>query len=224
MFSIEKLTHGISEKIGSEIGLNNDQKEVIAYGAFAILQISICIVLVIVFGLIFNVLIEALIVSFSISILRKYSGGVHANSPGTCAALGTIIAVGQAVIISHILTPIVNLKSVIFFGLLIFAWVYYIVYKLAPVDSLAKPITTQQKKKRMKKASFLILAIYILIIIINVIMYLLTHEKSFFTFSLCMYGGTAWQAFTLTNTGNIIFLKVDAFFHKIFVLVGGKII
>lgn len=221
MFNIKKITNRISERICSETGLNNDQKEVVAYGAFAILQILICIALVVIFGIIFNVLIEALIVSFSISILRKYSGGVHASSPGICAVFSTIIAVGQAVIISFLLTPLINFKLVIIFGSLIFVWAYYIVYKLAPVDSLAKPIKTQQKKKRMKKASFLILGIYIVIIIINIIMYLLTHEKSFFTFSLCIYGGTAWQAFTLTNAGNIIFLKIDAFFHKILVLIRG---
>lgn len=221
MFNVEKITNRISEEICSETGLNNDQKEVIAYGAFAILQILICIALVVIFGVIFNVLIEALIVSFSISILRKYSGGVHSSSPGICAVLGTIVAVGQALIISFKLSPLVNLNIVALLGLITFTWAYYIMYKLAPVDCAAKPIKTQQKKKRMKKASFLILGIYIVIIIINIIIYLLTHEKSFFTFSLCVYGGTVWQAFTLTNAGNIIFSKIDVFFHKILVLIRG---
>ena len=172
---MEKLTNNIAEKIGSELGLDNDHKEVIAYGTFAILQTLLSIALTVIFGFAFGVLTETLVVSFTISILRKYSGGVHASSPGICAAIGTIIAVGQALLICFIITPLINLKLVIFLGLLTFSWSFYIIYKLCPVDSAAKPIKTQKKKNRMKKTSILILCVYVVIVLLNTIMYLYIH-------------------------------------------------
>lgn len=212
---MEKLTNNIAEKIGSELELDNDRKEVIAYGAFAILQTLLSIALTAIFGFAFGVLTETLIVSFTISILRKYSGGVHASSPGICAAIGTVIAVGQALLICFIITPLINLKLVIFLGLLSFTWSFYIIYKLSPVDSAAKPIKTQKKKERMKKTSILILCVYVVIVLINSIMYLHIHEIRFLTFSLCIYGGTIWQSFTLTRGGHVTIWKIDAILSHI---------
>jgi accessory gene regulator B len=212
---MEKLTKNIAETIGSELKLDNDRKEIIAYGTFALLHMALSIVLVIIFGRMFGVSIEALIVSFTGSILRKYSGGAHASSPGICAAAGTVVAVGQALFICFILTPLINLKLIIILGLLIFLWSFYIIYKLAPVDSDAKPIKTQKKRERMKKGSILILGTYLVIAVLNIIMYLLIHEENFLIFSLCIYGGTAWQAFTLTRGGHLIFSKIDAFINQI---------
>jgi accessory gene regulator B len=209
---MEKLTNTIAEKIGSELGLDNDHKEVIAYGTFAILQTILSIVLAAVLGFAFGIFAETMIVSFTISILRKYSGGVHASSPGICAAIGTVITVGQALLVCFIITPLINLKLVIFLGLLSFSWSFYIIYKL---DSAAKPIKTQRKKDKMKKTSILILYAYAVIVLINVITYLHFHEIRFLTYSLCIYGGIIWQSFTLTRGGHVTILKIDAFLNKI---------
>jgi accessory gene regulator B len=219
MFRIEKLTNSIAEKISVELGYDNDRKEVIAYGAFAFLQTILSIVLVIVFGLVFDVLTEALIVSFTISILRKYSGGVHASSPGICAIIGTGIAVVQALLILFVITPSINLKLSILLGLLTFAWSYYVICKLAPVDSVAKPIKTQKKRERMRKGSILVLDAYLIIVVLNIIISLLAHEKRFLVFSLCIYGGIAWQAFTLTRGGHLTLGKIDTFLNQILIYI-----
>jgi accessory gene regulator B len=219
MFNIEKLTNSIAENISTELNLDNDRKEVIAYGAFALLHMSLSIVLVIIFGLMFGVLVEALLVSFTGSILRKYSGGVHASSPGACAVIGTVLAVGLALLVSYAIAPFININLTILAALPTFIWSFYIIHKLAPVDSSAKPIKTQKKRERMKKGSILILNAYLVIVILNVILFLLTHEKRFLVFSLCIYGGTAWQAFTLTHTGHLLFRKIDTFLNHILTLI-----
>ena len=137
MFSIEKLTNNISDKISLELGMDNDRKEVIAYGMFALFHTMISIILVGIFGLIFGVFWESLIISFSISILRKYSGGIHASSPEICAFLGTVIALGESILIVFTIVPSINLISTILGGIIIFSYSYYLIYKLAPVDSAA---------------------------------------------------------------------------------------
>ena len=71
MFSISEISQKISGNITRELDLDEDKKAVINYGIFALIQIMLSIVSVIVFGAIFNVVVEALIISFVTSILRK---------------------------------------------------------------------------------------------------------------------------------------------------------
>lgn len=220
---MEKLTYHIAEIISRELGFNQDKKEVIAYGTFAMLHTLLSIGLTALFGLVFGVFIETMLVAFSVSILRKYSGGAHTSSPGTCAILSAGVAVGWASFIVFVITPFINLRAVIVLGILAFFWSYYIVYKLAPVDSLAKPIKTHKKKEKMRKISIKILYTYTGMVLLNIMTFLLNHEIRFLTFSLCIYGGIVWQSFTLTRGGDETIRKIDVFLRKILLFdKGGK--
>ena len=219
---MEKLCEDIADKIALELDLDNDNREVIAYGTFAILHMILSIILIIIFGILFNVLIEAVIISFTIAILRKYSGGVHASTPGICATIGTIVCVGLATV-AVLISSLVSLKLLLILGCIIFLGGYYIIYKLAPVDSLAKPIKKVEKRKRMKKGSILILTFYLIIEIVNSVVYIVTGNKSFVVYLLCLYLGVIWQVLTLTNLGSLAVGKIDSFFYHIKVLIGRRI-
>ena len=213
---MEKLSNSIANKVSSELSLDEDNRQVIAYGSFALMQMFLSIILVFLFGLLFHVAFEALIISFTGSILRKYSGGVHASSPAVCNFVGIIVCVGQAVLISLLESPVVNFKLVIILGVVIFIWSYYIIYKLAPVDSIAKPIVKEEKRKRMKKGSIILLSVYLIITVFFILFYINSGERNFFTYVLCIYSGILWQAFTLTDLGHLLIGKVDLFLnHKI---------
>ena len=212
---MEKLSNNIANKVASELSLDNDNKEVIAYGAFAIMQMSLSIILVFLFGLLFHVAFEALIISFTGSILRKYSGGVHASSPGICNFIGIVVSVGQAIVISFLVSSVINLKLLIILGAVIFIWSYYIIYKLAPIDSIAKPIVKEAKKKRMKKGSIILLSVYLAITVFLMILYLSSGERKLLLYALCLYLGILWQAFTLTTSGHLLVSKTDTFLNHI---------
>jgi accessory gene regulator B len=212
---MEKLTNNISGKIAAELNLDNDNKEVIAYGIFALMDISIAIILIIIFGIIFGVAIEALIVCFAGSILRKYSGGVHATSPGRCTLIGTIICIGQAILFLFLISPVITPRVIIFLGIGVFTLAYYLIFKLAPVDSPAKPIRTKKKKIRMKKGSIFVLSGYMLIVAINTYIYIFLGNEKFMVYSLCIYGGVVWQIFTLTALGHSTMNKIDTFLSEI---------
>lgn len=205
MFRIEDICETISSYIAKELILDDDKKSVISYGLFAAIQMGICIGLVIIFGVIFNVAIEALIISLSISILRKSSGGVHANSPGRCAVIGTIVSVGMALICKYIT---VSIGFVALIGNIIFLWAFYIIYKLAPVDSIAKPIKSIDKRRRLKKSSVRVLSCYLFIVITNLLCYLCFKNLNLLTYSLCIYMGLLWQIFSLTKSGHLILGKL----------------
>ncbi|MBN1041697.1 MULTISPECIES: accessory gene regulator B family protein [Clostridium] len=206
MFKVEGICKKISDYIAEELNFDDDKKSVINYGIFAFIQMGICIVLVAIFGVLFNVTIEALIVSFTISILRKSSGGMHASSPERCAIIGTVASVGMALIAKSINT---NFSFVILFGIIVFVWSYYILYKLAPVDSIVKPIKNIEKRKRLRKSSIITLSVYLIIVIINILSYLSINNFVLLTYSLCIYMGLLWQVFSLTKSGHLILGKLN---------------
>lgn len=216
MFNIENVSNDISDKIASELNLDNDKREVIAYGTFAFLQMIFSIVLVIIFGWLFHVGIEALVISFVASILRKYSGGAHAGSPSRCALIGTIVCIGQAALFKFALAHKLNFNMVLLLEMMIFVWSYYMIYKLAPVDSPTKPIRKKEKKIRLKKSSIIILSVYLVITVFILMLYKETGKQNLLIYTLCIYGGVVWQIFTLTEVGHLILGKIDTFLKYLF--------
>lgn len=208
---MESLSNNIANKVAAELNMDNDKKEVIAYGSFALIQTLLSIFLVSIIGFMFHVSLEALIVLFTTSILRKYSGGAHAGSPGNCTSIGVIICVGQALLISFLVSACINFKIALILELIVFIWSYYMIYKLAPVDNPSKRIKSEEKRKRMKKRSFLILNSYFIIDISIMIVYFNFNKVALLVYALCLTGGIAWQTFTLTKRGHLILAKIDMF-------------
>ncbi|MCB2339196.1 accessory gene regulator ArgB-like protein [Clostridium estertheticum] len=212
---MEKISNNIANKVALALSLDDDNREVISYGVFALMQTFFSVILVFIFGLLFNVAFEALIISFTAAILRKYSGGVHASSPGNCTFIGTIVCVGQAILISLLLNFLVDFKLVITLEVVIFIWSYYIIHKLAPVDSIAKPIVKEEKRNRMKKGSIILLSIYLAITVLLILLYISSGEKKLMFYVLCLYSGILWQTFTITYPGHLLVGKVDLFLNHI---------
>lgn len=204
MLGVEKLCKRLSSFISKELDLEKDKEAVVNYGIFSLIQIFISIGLVIVFGLIFGVLIEALIASFTGSLLRKSSGGVHADSPGKCTAIGTVMCVGIGLISKKI---DISISLMILIEICIFIWSYIIIFKYAPIDSLAKPIKKEEKRMKLKKASIVILTIYLIIITLNTILFHLSGEEKYIVYSLCICFSIIWQVFSLTKSAHYLFGK-----------------
>jgi accessory gene regulator B len=214
MFLIERISKTLAGQISSNLKLNEDQKQIITYGAFAFIQTVWSFLLVIVLAAMFNVLIESIIVLFSISFLRKYSGGVHSASPNRCAIIGAIISVGFALFARKIIS-VENTYEAILVGVVCFAYAYYIVNKLAPVDSPAKPIVKEEKRKRLKKRAIQVLHSYLIISVSAIILSYRLKDTSLLVVSACIYIGTAWQAFMLTYRGHVVMGRVDTFLRNI---------
>lgn len=209
MIRIENLCTKISDDIAKELNLDNDKKSIIHYGIFSFIQMGFSILIVMIVGAIFNVFIEALIISFTTSILRKSSGGVHASSPIKCVIVGTISSVGMG-LISKYLNATIYINILI--GIITFISSYYILYKLAPVDSISKPIKNIEKRKRLKKNSMRILSIYLIFVILIFLYFYFLKNSNVLIFSLCIYMGILWQVFSLTKTGHLLLGKLDKLF------------
>ncbi len=198
----------LARKICDELDLGKEEYEVISYGAFAVFQISLCIISVAIFGLLFGVMLEALVVSFSTSILRQYSGGAHASRPGSCAVIGTIVSVGLALFIQYI-GNLMNFNAILLVEMILFLLAFYIINKYAPVDSQAKPIKTEAKRKKMRKRSFIIVTSYLAISAVFLYFYQVTKDSRFTILALDISGGVLFQIFSLTIIGRSVLAKID---------------
>jgi accessory gene regulator B len=208
MYLIEKVSYSLASKLASSLQLSDEQKSVIAYGATNLLQIIYCITLCVIAGLAFRVLPESLVVLFTVSLIRKYSGGIHSHSPNRCAVIGAIYSVGLGLIAKY---SGVELSFTLVLGVLVYLCAFILVYKLAPVDSSAKPIKKEKTRLRLKKYS--ILALCCLLIISAILIVILKFYGLLFLYKyiLCIYFGVIWQTFTLTKLGHAVLGKLDAF-------------
>lgn len=216
------ISNKIADKISKKLDYDQEKSAVIGYGLFAVLQVALSLALVVLFGWIFGVLYQALIVSFVSSILRQYSGGVHATKPSICLIIGTVVTTVIAVIV-HLLIDIIDIKYFIIMGIILILFSYYIILKNAPVDSKAKPIKTEKKRKRMKKMSIIVLSGYFVIILTLVILFYSLKNRIYIEYTTCIYLAISWQVFNLTVIGHRVLMKINFIIDKILFRKGGNI-
>lgn len=216
------LTNKLAQKISTELNYDEEKSAVISYGLFAFLQILASLSIVALLGVLLGVVFQALVVSFVSSILRQYSGGVHATRPSICLIIGTIATI-LITMTAHYLVLLISIEYLITIIAIVMAISYYMIFKYAPVDSPAKPIKTQSKRKKMKKLSLIILSIYVVFIFALIIAHLVNRDILYVEFAMCICLATGWQVFNLTIKGHRFLKKLDSIINKIFFLKKGEI-
>lgn len=206
------LTEKMAAKVGRNaklfLNVNKDEEQIIIYGAINLFQIIFSILWVIIAGLFFGVLYEALLFSITNSILRKYSGGVHASSLSRCIIIGTFVAVLAGISIDNILYNL-NMFTVLLISIVFITFALIIVVKNAPVDSIKKPIINIEARKQFKKKSIIVIFLFLFII---AILFILSKKKSdlyCIKFMESISLGILWQTITLTKIGISLLNKVD---------------
>ncbi|UYZ39016.1 accessory gene regulator B family protein (plasmid) [Clostridium beijerinckii] len=206
------LTEKIATKIGNNaklfLNVNEEQKQIIIYGAINLFQMLFAILWVIIAGVILGVFYEALIFSTTASILRKYSGGVHASSPSRCIIIGTFSAALAGILINNIFYTINNAAVAVISGAIIL-FAFITVFKNAPVDSIKKPITNIETRKQFKRKSIFVIFIFLFLIIILFIFNEKFSELYYIKLIESIGAGVLWQTITLTKNGVNFLNKVD---------------
>lgn len=145
--------------------------------------------------------------SITASILRKYSGGVHASSPMRCTIIGAVSSGFFGIFVNRIFYKS-NINIVTAFCIFSIITSLIIMKRYAPVDSLEKPIDDDSKIIFKKKSIILIMiitSVIITILFINEKYYRDTYIKSV----ECIAIGILWQSFTLTKMGISLLTQVD---------------
>lgn len=208
MFFIERISKRIVSSIYKDSILSKDELEIIEYGALITILEMIGTLLVIILGLVFAIPLQAFVFYIITCMLRKYSGGIHSDSPNRCIIIGTFIAVIIPLFIDEVYVNI-SFQLIVFLQIIIVVFCYFIILKLAPVDSVAKPITNEVLRKQLKNKSILTMTISVVLIIILIILY--TNYKNIFMLKIsqCITFACAWQCYTLTKFGHKVMRKVD---------------
>lgn len=212
----EKIANNISSKMASELKLDKDKEEIIAYGAYSLLQSTWSFLLIALFGFIFGVFLSAVVSSFAAAFLRKYSGGAHASSPNRCGIIGVIIFIAIALFIDKVILGLnIRLMYILIFMGLAYLFTYLLVYRLCPVDSHNKPIKKETKKKRLRKSSFILISIMAIVCLFSIFVYSKTQNLLYLKIAISITIGLAWQSFTLTSYGHQFTNTLDALLKNI---------
>lgn len=192
---MDKIVHKLSSLLTDSLNYDEEQRAVVQYGLYAILQIVFIAIVIIVFGILAGCLFECCIVYLSVAVLRKSTGGAHAKTSNGCL-VASIICVSLFGFGTHYIT-LLNYGSYICYVLspVFFIAACLIVYKLAPVDNPNKPIKSPQKIKRLRLQSFYILIVYILLAVILFIVSFYYKRALNLLFSLSV--AVFWQSLTL---------------------------
>jgi len=209
---METLAKKLANRIASSLGCDEEKKAVVAYGLFAVIQIAITLLLVLLLGILAGAPVEAMIVCFSASILRKYSGGAHAANAELCTFISAVYCTLTAYLSKKLLYPIYRPFPMVLAIVIIYCLSFWVVYKLAPVDSPNKPIKTEKKKKRLRKGSFIILTAYASL---SCFLLILGYDSGVFaSYGISLLLGVSWQVFTLTRYGSLLLGKLNYFFDR----------
>lgn len=201
------LTKKISASICSSLNITGEAREVLEYGMIALVQILILIPAILIIGLFTGTMWSALIICFTASFLRKYTGGVHVSSINICTIIGVTFCMSASVLIQYLLAQRVNLVWLAVILVSCYSLALVVITKKVPVDTPNKPINTEKKKKRLRKAAFIILASYAFVSMVLFYVSFRFNVTTIYIWSILF--GLMWQILTLTQMGAIFIGWVD---------------
>lgn len=203
---MEKWIRGKASNIAQSLGMDAEREAVVAYGLIAIVQIAITLILVLLIGLALGIAAEAMMVCLSVSILRKYSGGAHADTAEFCTVF-SIVHCTVSGLLSRWFAQAYHQGWMLAAILLVYAVAFAIAWRYVPVDSPNKPIRTAKKKRRMRVGSFLLLGLYL---ILSAVFYVFSPTApGFRSLGISLLLGVSWQVLTLTPVGAILLHKLN---------------
>ena len=161
----ENISNKLMEVIVSELNYNEDKKEIITYAIETTLLTVIGLFSIIFLGYLFNALRPTIIAAFFGSSLRRVSGGAHFETPLKCLVIGSLAYSFLGVLANQLVIRGFNNKSYLLGAMIISL---FLVFKLAPVDSKAKPIYSGKLKLKLKILSIgFVIVSFVLIGIVN---------------------------------------------------------
>jgi len=187
--SYSKFSLGVAKYISQEVEFDNEKQQVIAYAVDGLLLTAGGFILIVLVGAIFDAAFPAAVTAIAGGVLRKFSGGVHAETPLKCmlfSSLGYGLAASSANYLSK-LVAINNTYLILVLVICLLLVAYY-----APVDCEAKPINSIVLRKRLKIGSIL----FVILIMILV----LTLDSASIKMALLI--GTLLQSLTLIPVFN----------------------
>ncbi|WP_429163534.1 accessory gene regulator ArgB-like protein [Desulfitispora alkaliphila] len=196
-----------AERLGDIVGLNNEDKEVIAYGLEQVISNSFTIAITLLVGFFMGVLLEVVTIILCLALARRLVGGAHCTTPWRCAVASCFLITITA-LVSKLLCLMVSatLLIILFFtGAIVITWIW------APNDSEKKPINDVKKRKRLR-----LHALTIEVILAFVFIVIAKNSETYQLLAVAGAGGVATMSFTATPLGHKLMARFDKFLGGFF--------
>lgn len=160
---IVKLSSKITELLINRDVISSENKELYDYGFFILLSQILYFIIALIFGIIFNVLLQSVVFYIAFQFIRKYAGGYHASTEGRCEIMSTLSILACIVMIW--LSRSYNFSLLLFCISLV---AVLVIALLCPLDTPEKPLSNKELKY-FRKISWLILFIIAALIVVSYI-------------------------------------------------------
>ncbi len=203
-----EVVRPVAAYLRSELDLTPDQEAIAVYGLQTLLYPAMGFLCFCLAGWLLGCLAATVAVVLAAFLLRLFAHGAHSRSPLTCALTGLIMvpALGKAAVLAAPLFTGAELSLLVTLG---FLMVIGAVWRLAPADDPAKPVTSDEERRRLRLYSLLV----VLLMAAGQLGLLLTGRQAY-PVVLAISFGLWWQAFTLTGTGHRFAVLLDNIFTR----------
>ncbi|WP_027717565.1 accessory gene regulator ArgB-like protein [Desulfovirgula thermocuniculi] len=193
----------IAAFLRQNLDLTAEQEEVAAYALLVIFLTAASVAAVAFLGWLLGCMGEALAVLFTVFVLRSFSGGAHCTSPVRCTLTSALLApaMGKLAAAGSLLLGAKALYPAVLGGGGLATW---LCWRLAPVESPAKPLTSEAARAFFRRASTAVAAGAI---ILQVALLRFTPVPR--SLVLAVTAGLLWQVFTLTAAGHRFVAGLD---------------
>jgi accessory gene regulator B len=180
---------------------DHQKKAVYYYGFQIAIGSAVKIITLIAVSLAFGVLLPALIISLSFTLLRKVAGGCHMKTYGKCLVV-TIGLFITAALLAQYTHQYWSVEGLVILFTLTFLTGIYLVIKYAPKDSPNRLITDLEEKRRFRKLSVVYMIIWLVLVIA-----LTMYGMKTYTLALCF--SVMLELFGITPIGHRFFEKIE---------------
>lgn len=205
---MEKVIDRFSKYLQKELSLNEDQREVVAFGLYMVVSFILGYAAIAIVGWLLNVFWLAIAVAATGSVLRVVSGGAHSETMLNCTLFGAIVSPGLALIASFIY-PFLSGLSLYLLVAVFWSFSIWGVLKYAPADTPQKPITGSVERRRYRNRSLGVLAAWVFVLGGGVF-----YGKVSDDILLASTLGLSWQGFSLMPAGYWIVKRFDGLIPK----------
>lgn len=201
------ITRPFIAYLGNRLDLTPEQEDVALFGLQTFLYPIVNVFLVCLSAWLLGGLWSTIAALLSTMALRLFSHGAHSNAPVTCILTSVVIfpALGKIATVAAPHLTVQELLPIIAAGFLLSSMLFW---RLSPVDSPAKPITSEAERRRLRHYTLItaccIVALQIFILI--------TFKA--LTVALALSLGVWWQAVSLTRAGHWLATLFDNIFEK----------
>ena len=141
---IANISKKLTDRLLLKSVIEQDSWEIDYFGIYQLIVNAVDVTTILILGIVFNEIWQAILFIGAFAVLRKYAGGYHASTPLRCYLLTTFITITALSVMKYF-----EMKYFVYFILLFVSSVVILI--ASPVESEYKPLDMMEKMLYRKK-------------------------------------------------------------------------